>query len=267
VRADDPGMQSRLPHVINRPLLARLDREWQAIAHRPAVVRRAQCWSLGVRFGCLDELVAATGATSGRSAAHLAAIVAGPVPARPDGAGDELSHDDVLARLVVVARRDDIAARVVLQRLLPGLVSAARRWGGHREGGSGDAFDELLSAAWAVIREFPVERHTQHIAARMLRDSEYQAFGRARRRLLVHELVEPHLLDVPVEPAITEPMFELLEIIAQAGSLPAADRRLLALLAEGTPQADVAQLLEVSERTVRNHRDAMLHRLRSLVAA
>lgn len=265
VRADDPGMPSRLPHVINRPLLARLDREWQAIAHRPAVVRRAHGWSLGVRFACLDELVAATGATSQRSTVHLAASVA--VPGRPNLEGEAPSHDEVLAQLVVVARRDDIAARVVLQRLLPGLVTAARRWVGHREGGSGEAFDELLSAAWAVIREFPVERHSQHLAARMLRVAEYQAFGRARRRLLVHELVEPHLLDVPVEPTTTEPMFELLEIIAQAGSLPEADRRLLTLLAEGTPQAEVAELLDVSERTVRNHRDAMLHRLRSLVAA
>lgn len=261
VRADDPGMQPHLPHRINRPLLARLDREWQAIAHRPSVLRRAHGWGLGVSFACLDELVAATGATSVRAAGLVAARRAATdgVPAP--------TEDEVLGRLVVVARRDEVAARVVLQRLLPGLVSRARRWGGHREGGSSDAFDELLSAAWTVIREFPVERHPQHLGARMLREAEYRAFGRARRRRLVHELVEPHELDVPAEPAPGEPMLELLEVIAQAGALPEADRRLLVLLAGGTTQVELAELLEVSERTVRYHRDAMVHRLRALVAA
>ena len=261
VRADDPGM-TRLPHLINRPLLARLDREWLAIAHRPAVLRRAHAWSLGVPFRCLDDLVAATGATTHRSVVRLVATT------RPEESGPPApSGDEVLARLVAVARRDDVAARVVLQRLLPGIVSRARRWGGHREGGSVDAFDELLSAAWTVIREFPVERHSHHVAARMLREAEYRAFGRARRRLLVHELVEPRLLDVAAEASADEPLFELLEVIAQADALPEADRRLLVLLAGGSTQAEVAQLFDVSERTVRNHRDAMVHRLRSLVAA
>ncbi|MEQ1702861.1 MAG: sigma factor-like helix-turn-helix DNA-binding protein [Ilumatobacteraceae bacterium] len=255
-------MQPRLPHTVNRPLLARLDREWQAIAHRPAVLRRAHGWALGVPFACLDELVAATGATSVRTAGRLAAV---DTPAAAHGPTP--SDDQLLGRLVMVARRDDVAARVVLQRLLPGIVSRARRWSARRDGGSADAFDELLSAVWTVIREFPVERYSQHVAARMLREAEYRAFGRARRRLLVHELVEPRVLDVPVEPSADEPLLELLEVIAQAGALPEADRRLLVLLAGGSTQAELAQLLEVSERTVRYHRDAMVHRLRSLVAA
>lgn len=265
VRADDPGMQPRLPLIINRPLLARLDREWHALTSRPAALRRAHGWGLGVPFAGLDELVAATGSSSLHAAARLAAAACPTAPGlddRPLPSGDE-----VLARLVMVARRDDVAARVVLQRLLPGLVSRSRRWSGHRDGGSSDAFDELLSAAWMVIREFPVERHPQHVAARMLRDSEYRAFGRARRRLLVHELVEPGVLDGRVEPPADEPLLELMEVIAQAGALPEADRRLLILLAGGRSQTELAQLLDVSERTVRNHRDAMVHRLRSLVAA
>ena len=61
-RADDPGMTSRLPFLVNRPLLARLDREWQVLNHRPAVLRRARGWGLGVPFVSLDEVVAAAGA-------------------------------------------------------------------------------------------------------------------------------------------------------------------------------------------------------------
>ncbi len=263
-------MSNRLPLCINRPLLARLEREWSAITARPAVVRRAQGWGLGVPYSNLDELLVAIGhrelaprQLAPRQRPQPAA--AQPAAAQPAAAP---SADAVLGRLLLAARGDEVAARVVLQRLLPGLISGSRRWGVYREGGSADAFDELLSAAWMVIREFPVERHTHQLVARMLRESEYRAFGRALRRRLVHELVEPQLLDlVAQEVARAEPLFELVDIIAAAGSLDERDRQLLVLLAQGRSQSDLAQLFDVSERTVRNHRDAMVHRVRSLVLA
>ena len=262
-------MSNRLPLCINRPLLARLEREWSAITARPAVVRRAQGWGLGVPYSNLDELLVAIGhrelAPRRRPQPAVAQPAAGQPAAPP---ADAPSADVVLGRLLLAARGDEVAARVVLQRLLPGLISGSRRWGVYREGGSADAFDELLSAAWMVIREFPVERHTHQLVARMLRESEYRAFGRALRRRLVHELVEPQLLDlVAQEVARAEPLFELVDIIAAAGSLDERDRQLLVLLAQGRSQSDLAQLFDVSERTVRNHRDAMVHRVRSLVLA
>lgn len=260
-RADDPTMQ-RLPQIINRPLFARLQREWQAITQRPAVLHRASGWGLGVPFHSLDDIVMATGfcVRTGRDQPDVADAAA-PAPA------DHHAANAVLARLLVSARTDDVAARVVLQRLLPGLVGRARRWGAHRAGGSFDAFDELLSAAWMVIREFPVERRPHHLAANLLRDSEARAFGRSVRRLLVHELTEPNRLDLPVELAPTEPADELAEVVACAGALSEHDLRLLELLVQGLSQAEMAALLSVSERTVRNHRDAMVHRLRSAAMA
>ena len=254
-------MSNRLPLCINRSLLARLDREWSAITARPAVVRRAQGWGLGVPYGNLDELLVAIGHRELAPRQRPAGQPAAPPAGAP-------SADVVLGRLLLAARGDEVAARVILQRLLPGLISGSRRWGVYREGGSADAFDELLSAAWMVIREFPVERHTHQLVARMLRESEYRAFGRALRRRLVHELVEPQLLDLVAQDAPrAEPLFELVDIIAAAGSLDDRDRQLLVLLAQGRSQADLAQLFDVSERTVRNHRDAMVHRVRSLVLA
>ena len=198
-------MNQRFPLVINRPLLARLDREWQALNRRPAVLRRVAGWGLEVEFASLDEVVAAAGF---RPHARDRAFDCGPSPA---------VANEVLRRLLAAARTDDVAARVVLQRLLPGVVAAARRWGGHRQGGSMDAFDEMLSATWMVIREFPPGRRSRHLAASVLRAGEYRAFQQANRRMMVHELTAPNLLDLPVETLMTVDVADELEIMTPVG--------------------------------------------------
>ena len=61
-------MTPRLPQTDNRPLLARLEREWQALNMRPAVLRRAQGWGVAATFGSLDQLLAAAGYWPSRQA-------------------------------------------------------------------------------------------------------------------------------------------------------------------------------------------------------
>ncbi|MGB8862261.1 MAG: LuxR C-terminal-related transcriptional regulator [Ilumatobacteraceae bacterium] len=264
-------MNVALPHPVNRPLLARLDREWRVLNERPAVLRRARSWGLGIELRSLEEVVAATGYWANRGqrlAGEGVAPAVLPAPATASATTPARSANEVLRRLLLAARADDVAARVVLQRLLPGLIARARVWGGRRPGGSVDAFDELLSAAWTVIREYPVERRPSHLAANLLRDSEYRAFQRARRRLLVHELTDPNLLDLPVEVATCiDVAEELAEVVALARSLTQADLRLIELLVQGRTAREVAASMSVSERTVRNHRDAVVHRLRAAAMA
>ncbi|MDO8364032.1 MAG: LuxR C-terminal-related transcriptional regulator [Actinomycetota bacterium] len=257
-------MSNRLPYLanhVNTVVYNRLQHEWRAISQRPEVLHRAQGWGLGITFVTLDEVVAATGYWCSEQA-RLRARSGQATDVLAVGAGNE-----VLRRLLVASHTDVVAARVVLQRLLPGLVTRARRWGDHRPGGSPEAFDELLSAAWTVIREFPVERRPRHLAANLLRDSEHRAFTRAARRSLVQESTEPDLLDRAAEPAPVEPLHELAEVVATARSLTDGDRKLLGMLVRGCTAAEVAVLLEVSERTVRNQREAMVHRLRSAALA
>jgi RNA polymerase sigma factor (sigma-70 family) len=184
------------------------------------------------------------------AAADDAAGTGGPAP------------DEVMTRLLLAARVDELAARVVLQRMLPGLVGCARKWTARRRGGSAEAFDELLSVAWTVIREFPVERRPHHLASNLLRDSEHRAFRRAARRLLVHELTPPHDFDLPAAPTSVDAAAELAAIVDGATLLTDVDRRLLGLVLKGRSQAEIAAELEVSERTVRNYRDSVVHRLR-----
>lgn len=251
-------MNTSLPLYSNRPLFMRLQSEWKLIRERPTVLRRAHSWSVGVPFDNLDQLLAATDYW-----ASPAARAAAP-------STDATNGNAVVARLLAAARHDEVAARVVLQRLLPGLISRSRCWGPRRVGGSTEAFDELVSAAWAVIREFPFERRPRHLVANMLRDSEYAAFRRNSRRMLVHEFTEPRSLDTAVEyQAEIEPMLELADIIAEARShtLTDHDLELLTLLANGASPAEAAKQLQISERTLRYHREAAVGRLREAVLA
>lgn len=269
--ADDRGMNTSLPLYSNRPLHMRLQSEWQLLRERPSVLRRAYGWSLGVAFDNLDQLLAATDywpSPTARAAADH--VDERHVDERQAGGQNAACGNELVARLLAAARHDEVAARVVLQRLLPGLISRSRCWGPRRVGGSTEAFDELVSAAWGVIREFPFERRPRHLIANLLRDSEYTAFRRNTRRLLVHEFTEPRSLDTAVEyQAEIEPILELADIIAEARthSLTDHDLELLTMLANGVSPAEVAKQLHISERTLRYHREAAVGRLREAVLA
>jgi DNA-directed RNA polymerase specialized sigma24 family protein len=254
----------------SRSLLARLYGEWQALAVRPSVLRRARTWNLGVPFQSLDDVIEATGYWSGREVRLASVRSRAAVGAAADAADDaaavaEDRANDVMARLLLAARLDEVAARVVLQRLLPGLVGRARRWSSRPAGGV-DALDELLAAAWTVIRTFPVERRPRHLVANLLRGAEYHAFVRPNRRMLVHEFVPTHTLDRPTPDGALEAAEELAELVDAARTLTDRDRRLLALLLRGASMAEVATTLDVCVRTVTNHRDAVVHRLRQVAA-
>jgi hypothetical protein len=237
-------------------LLGRLEREWVTLQHRPAALARARSWRVDAEFTSLDDLVAASGFFTS-SAERLASC------------DTRTHHEVVLAQLVRAAQHDELAARVVLQRLLPGLVACARRWSG-RSGGTSLALDEVVTAAWGVIRTFPPNRLVTQVAARLLRDCEHQAFVKHTRRTWVQVPTEPGRLDQPVlclpDP---EPIAELAELVAEArnASFSNDDLRLLQLLMSGRPITEVASELDVSVRTVNNHRNAMVHRLRQVAFA
>lgn len=256
-------------------VLRRLFDDWETLSHRPSVVRRARSWNLGVDFDTLDGLVRAAGYRPRPDQASAAAPVEEPaqtVAAADDGRtlGVE-PGDEVLGRLLIAARDDELAARVVLQRLLPGLCAAARRWSGSRAGGSEEAIDDIVAAAWVVIRCFPVERRPGHFAPKLLRDAEHQAFIKATRRRWTAEVAEPasfdrrpDLLDgVRVDPA--DELAEVVEISRQR--LSEYDLRLLSLLRSGRTMPEIAAELGVSVRTVSYHRDALVQRIRSALVA
>ena len=62
-----------------------------------------------------------------------------------------------------LARHDALAGRIVVQRLLPGLISAAAKYRFLSE--AGDPAEEAVGAAWIAIRNYDVTRRTRHVAA------------------------------------------------------------------------------------------------------
>jgi hypothetical protein len=237
------------PH---RHVLSRLQLEWDRLARRPAAVGRARRWPLVLPcLESLDDVLDHTG--YGRRG--------GP----PVVDEDDANH--FLGQLVIVGRDDELAARVVLQRILPGLANRARHRGcTHLD--RIDAFDELLSCAWTVIRAFPVERRPTHIASNLIRDAEYHAFVKATRRRGSDHPVPDHELDRPGIETV-DPAVELAELLADARRAGVADDdlRLVAALAAGATTTDLAAHLQVTDRTVRNHRRRALHELRRIANA
>lgn len=185
----------------------------------------------------------------------------------PATAGDPVAADECLAELVRSAATDPLAARIVLQRLLPGLLAIARRRGHGGWTRTHLAFDELLAASWVVIRRFPIDRRPHRVAAHLLQDIEYQAFTRpARLRRVVAEPTAPADLDRPVEGRHgCSPFEEVVEVLLdgrQAGLAP-DDLRLAADLASGRPLAECAAERGVRERTERYRRARVAARLRA----
>lgn len=262
-RAHSPAMSPRQHHpddpVPDRPApaatrptrhtLVRLQREWRRLSRSPQALATARSWSLRVvAFDSLDDLLVATGL----------------------GCTDRpADHDDaVLADLLVAARCHPLAARVVLQRLLPGLSAIARRRT-PRDSTHLVSVDELLAVAWTVICTYPIERRPCFVVSGLLRTCEYHAFRRPHRR-------KAHIVPVPNErfalraaPEDDEAAIELRSLLddaARAG-LSADDLVLARRLAGGTTTAELAAEAQVTERTIRNHRAAMLYRLRRIALA
>jgi hypothetical protein len=202
-----------------------LDREWGRLAADVDAARR------------LADVCAVAG-----GAASL-----GEVEAYVRAAG-AASADRVLVGLVARAvEGDTLAARVLLQLLLPGVRRLARTWWA-----LGDA-DERASAAVAAvydrIRRYPVARRPARIAANVLMD----AASDLRRAARATAPGEP----MPIDGLAAEdpnPAIELADVLADAvrdGLVTAEDAELIAASRiAGTPLATIAARRGAKLRTL-----------------
>ena len=137
---------------------SRLDREWSQLRSRPALLRHAAGWAIVEGpLHDLDQILAAVGYQVAWTARNEAAM----------------------RELVLRAADDELAARIAIQRILPGLLAVVRRRGAADE----DGLDELIGAAWIGVRTFNPARRSRCVAAALIADADYRAFrSRWRRR-------------------------------------------------------------------------------------
>jgi len=230
-----------------RSLSCRLDREWVQMRRRPEVLQRIRSWRLTTdAFATLDEFLTLTG--------HRAS---------PTDDADRL-----LGRLVAVAAGDPLATRIVLQRILPGLLAIVRRE--QQRDPRVSAFDVLIGEAWLSIVRYRVDARPTHVAARLLNDARHRAFTNPRRRRVIEEVPCDHeTLNEMVVEVVSSPFDELVGVVGEARRRGLADHDVQAvgdLITYGTV-VRVAAVKSVSTRAVRYQQRHAITRIRRLVAA
>jgi hypothetical protein len=167
--------------------------------------------------------------------------------------------------LLALVRRavsgDALAARVLLQLLLPGTRALARRWWA-----LGDADERAAAAVTAVyhrIRRYPIERRPGRVAANILLDAA-QELRRGVPKLLATPSADPAaqaaILDRgwTVHGPVEHPAVELTEVLADAVAAGIVERDDAELIARsrigGQRVADIAQHRGLRPRTLWDRR-------------
>lgn len=255
------------PEATRLPTATRLWLDWDLMARSRTNVRRVNTWELpGEPIRHLDE--ALTRAGYGQSVTD-------------DGC------DHYLSRLTELAKHDELACRIVVQRILPGLISTAIRRGRIVSEGASFALDQLVSSAWMVIRCYPIDRRPNRVAANLLRDIEYQSFVRdartkrsrteiaadswtivnsetlsAVRGLPVRGVSTPTSGDDPV--AVESELSNLLHDLDRLG-LRAIDREAIHEMLSDRLSPESATLAGISARALRDRRAAAIRRSQELL--
>jgi len=229
------------------PLVRSLVSEWEAMVTRPRTVRTVNDWGLpGGPITTLDDVLERAGF--------------GHEPTWSEG-------DRYLALLVTRARTDELAGRIVLQRLLPPLIAIAARRGRIAPGGFNDAFATTVSHAWILIRTYPLDRRPIKIAANLVRDAEYHGFVREARmkKVAVQHLGDQLMRTIPAAEPRTAPDEELADVLDDAvvDGLHARHAAILRRVGRGDTYEQIARDEGVTTRTVRSWRRDALSELRA----
>ena len=202
-----------------------------------------------------------------RAARHLRDVCAlgdaaslGDLERHVRSAGAE-DADRVLLALVTRAVRDDgdLAARVLLQLLLPGTRNLARRWwalGDHDERAAA-----AVAAVYRRIRTYPLERRPGRIAANVLLDAARE-LRRAVPRVVATPTPEPlGAAEVPADNAAVE-LAEVLVDAVHDGTLSFQDAQLIARSRIGGQRvADIAAVDRLGTRALWDRRQRAERRL------
>ena len=242
--------------VYRSHLLARLDAEWAYLRTSRRAVRAARGWAAAFSAhplgAVVDELTDLD--------RLLDATQRGTDPDRRD--------DIILLALVELARRDQLAGRVVLQHLLPALIARSTRYRSFHD--PSDPFEIVVPAAWLAIGSYDVARRRRHVASSLVSDAVFQAFRRPlRRRSASEDICSPDTFSsTPCDdhPATALDEFVLVIHDARRAGVPSHDIDLLRHLVRAGSPGVVAKERNVTPRTIRNHRDRAVEHVRNALA-
>jgi DNA-directed RNA polymerase specialized sigma24 family protein len=222
-----------------------LEQECSALSNAPTTLRRVNGRGLpGKRVTNLDEVL----------------IRAGFGLEATDSVGDQY-----LFKLVIRAANDELATRIVLQRLLPPLISIAARRGKLARGGFDEALTDTVAQAWIQIRTYPINKRPIKIASNLVRDSEYFAFVRDSRLKQLAVAWGDDVIDmIPTPETQLNPEEELANLLAEVEkwNLGTRSRSVLKQLAEGKSFRSIATDAGVNIRTVHGWRSTAINELR-----
>ena len=180
-------------------------------------------------------------------------------------AADPAGADAVLLALVTrtVDHDDELAARVLLQLLLPGTRNLARRW--WALGDNDERAAAAVAAVYGRIRSYPLARRPGRIAANVLLDAA-RDLRRSVPRTTIHPTDDPGaLVDDRDHGRHTGPAGELAEVLTDAvdaGVLDLRDARLIAQTRiAGARVADLATHTRLGSRTLWDRRQRAERRL------
>lgn len=131
--------------------------------------------------------------------------------------------DRVLAALARRAPHDAMAARTLLQSLVPGMVSLARRHGAPHDP---EVAADVVGIALERIRTYPYERRPRAIAANVLLDTHQRLYRDRRRR---PRPVEEFVVDLPAveEPEAAQEVIEVVRAALRQRAIAPEDARLV----------------------------------------
>jgi len=232
-------------------LAAQLDSEWSRLRHSDRTLDSVRSWAphfdeptaeMITHVDDLDRVIEATQARRG-----------------PPG-------ERLFRGLVGLAAQEQLAGRIVVQRLLPGVLSATPRYRTLCE--HDDPIGAAFGALWLAIAAFDGERRHGPAAAAIISDTMFIAFRRRTRLRSTDEApIEPHTLDDEPATPTSCAFVELADIIgaARTADVPTYDIDLIRHLVRAESPGLVARQRKITPRTVRNHRDRAVERIRDAV--
>jgi DNA-directed RNA polymerase specialized sigma24 family protein len=142
------------------------------------------------------------------------------------GGASPVDKDRLLRALVAIARDDRLAARVVLEAVMPGLKRLVER-ATFDERDREELWSLVLAHAWQQIRGYPLERRPAKIAANLILETRRQALAEFRRERQRRYDEPPTPADhVPVPPP-PRGVDEVLNSAVRAGAISGVEAELI----------------------------------------